>query len=236
MGPGMLRGCVQRHRGACAWLSKTGQPLSSSDSAFIAGKACSCVSPAFPVWPQVRLCSAVEGGEKLPCVHGVWGRHTTGAWQTLSWKLLWQRLLLNAMSHLLQSWSPDLYSAALCFPVFKSFLILDYCFLIGAVTDTGPVVNTSPDGPRNFLVTCLGFEACSGDWGFHLMETLWGFLRWVTRGPARWLLERTSVLSGLGTGAALLEGGRGDTQECWRYWAPALGGHWVRLCGRESSE
>lgn len=34
---------------------------------FIAGKTFICISPAFPVWSQVRFCSAVGGRGKLLC-------------------------------------------------------------------------------------------------------------------------------------------------------------------------
>lgn len=93
-------------------------------------------------------------------------------------------------------------SLALCFPVFKTFLIWDYCFLIGIVTDTGHCKSWLPQELSGHL---LGFWIMI--WKFVSFDgDITGFCPVSDRGPTWWLLEILRVLSNLGTGAAPLEG------------------------------
>lgn len=91
--------------------------------------------------------------------------------QRLSWKLL--SVTPCGECCVLPTFAPG----APCFRVYKIFLFWDYYFLIGVITDIGPLVISSPDGPREFPVTCLGSESLSGDQGFQLMGTLLGFIQ-----------------------------------------------------------
>lgn len=43
------------------------------------------------------------------------------------------------------------------------------------MTDTGPLIIASPDDPRNFLATCLGFESWCGDWEVSFDGDIIGF-------------------------------------------------------------
>ena len=60
--------------------------------------------------------------------------------------------------------------------VYLNLSDLGLLFLIGFIADKGPSVVSSPDGPGEFLVTCLGFKSCSEDQGLHLMGTVLGFI------------------------------------------------------------
>ena len=91
--------------------------------------------------------------------------------QRLSWKLL--SVTPRGECCVLPTFAPW----APCFRVCKIFPFQDYYFLIGVITDIGPLVISSPDGLREFLVTCLGFESWSGDQGFQLMGMLLGFIQ-----------------------------------------------------------
>lgn len=67
----------------------------------------------FHLWLQVRFCSTVRGRGNIAVL--------SVALEADMWQVAHVRL-----------------SEALCFPVFKTYLIWGYCFLIGVVTDRGP--------------------------------------------------------------------------------------------------
>lgn len=169
---------------------------------FITGKTFICISPAFPVWPQVKFCSGVEGRKKLLCCSWYLRQtHHSGSLRSSSRNSSCE--CSELLASVMVSWPLCPQPSA---SLFLKLSDLGSYVLFGVVTDTGLSIISSPYDPKNFLVTCLGFESWFGDWEFHLMAILLGFLQWMIRGPA-WVTPWEPRVPGvLGAGVALLEG------------------------------